>query len=548
MVSWPLAPGPPGAHSLLTAFVGALRSLLRRRPPVAVSALVALVLTATVLVLLEPGDGGVLAGPAAGTPPPPEATGPAPVEPPSGLIQLVPISAGFNNAVGIDHHAPTNQVVISVNYEEGIPHNFELVAQDGSRTQFSTISGLKDEVKIATVRDRRGGFIPGELFVGTGTPGVVARISSDGSAIDDRWVTLPDEQGLLRGSLHVDRTGVFGGDLVVATTEGGVWRITSSGSASRLADLGTHLEGITTVPNDDRYGPWSGKILAGAEDEERIYAVDAQGNVEPYELGIIPEDVDVIAPNENFFGVDFAGRTLWGATPDQFAAMVGDILITQEHPGILWHVRWNGTDFVKRELVRVEQWEHVTFSTAGIVEVAPLPPTTTDEGGPPLLLAAAGLVAVLLAGGGALWAQRRRKAAAAAAGAQAQLRRPAGRDPATPVFAGTGPLGEPVKADAWLEVEEGDNVSRFPLSEDPVTVGFGGDCTIRLPEGAGPVSTRARVWKREGRYMLHNLSRLGGVMVAGKPATWAILEDGDVIEMGQAKLVFRTANPQAAES
>jgi len=43
--------------------------------------------------------------------------------------------------------------------------------------------------------------------------------------------------------------------------------------------------------------------------------------------------------------------------------------------------------------------------------------------------------------------------------------------------------------------------------------------------------------------MLHNLSRLGKVAVAGKPATWAILEDGDVIELGPSRLVFRTSEP-----
>jgi hypothetical protein len=47
-------------------------------------------------------------------------------------------------------------------------------------------------------------------FVGTGTPGVVARVSATARR-SSPWVTLPGENGLLRGSLHVDRTGVFGG-------------------------------------------------------------------------------------------------------------------------------------------------------------------------------------------------------------------------------------------------------------------------------------------------------------------------------------------------
>ena len=33
----------------------------------------------------------------------------------------------------------------------------------------------------------------------------------------------------MRGSLYVDRTGVWGGDLIAVTTRGGVWRVTRDG-------------------------------------------------------------------------------------------------------------------------------------------------------------------------------------------------------------------------------------------------------------------------------------------------------------------------------
>ncbi len=103
----------------------------------------------------------------------------------------------------------------------------------------------------------------------------------------------------------------------------------SSGSARLLKNLGTHLEGVTTVPNEERYGPWAGKILAGAEDQGRIYAVDPEGSEESaaagadgclaedgcFELGIKPEDIDIIPANENFFGVDFGRPNTMGCYP-----------------------------------------------------------------------------------------------------------------------------------------------------------------------------------------------------------------------------------------
>jgi hypothetical protein len=291
-------------------------------------------------------------------------------------ILLSPVATGFNNPIGIDHHSPSGKLILSVNFPSGLPNNFELVAPDGSRTPFSNIQGLTDEVKIATVRrgDCQGGFAVGELFTGTGVPGVIARIAPDGSSVLNPWVTLPGETGLLRGSLFQDRYCAFDGDLLVVTTAGNVWQVSSAGAATLLASVGTHLEGLTTVPNDPaKYGPWAGRALAGAEDQGRVYAIGRDGSVAFYELGVNPEDIDIIPFRENFFGVDFGGKTIWGASFEAFADKVGDFLMSQEFPGILWYVRWNGSSFEAVKVAQAVQWEHITFSPAG---VPPIPPAT----------------------------------------------------------------------------------------------------------------------------------------------------------------------------
>ena len=302
-------------------------------------------------------------------------------------VQLTPVATGFNSPIGIDHHPFSGKLILSVNFPSGLPYNFELVGPDGTHSPFSTISGLTDEVKIATVRPGpcQGGFIAGEVFTGTGVPGVIARIAPEGNLVENPWVTLPGETGLLRGSLFQDRYCAFGGDLVVVTTDGNAWRVSSAGVATRLAaSLGTHLEGLTTVPNDPtKYGPWAGRALAGAEDQARIYAIGPDGAVDFYELGIRPEDIEVIPAHENFYGVDFGGSTIWGASPDQFADKVGDMLMSQESPGILWHVRWNGSSFEATEVARVTQWEHITFSPAGVPPIPPATPCSRPTLDPP---------------------------------------------------------------------------------------------------------------------------------------------------------------------
>jgi hypothetical protein len=234
------------------------------------------------------------------------------------------------------------------------------------------------EVKIATVRSgpHQGGFAVGEVFTGNGQPGQIVRISPDGATVQNPWVTLEDapgvvHPGLLRGSLFQDRYGVFGGDLIVVTTAGGVFRVTSAGATTRLANLDTHLEGVTTVPDLPRYGPWAGKIVVGAEQlvPPEIIAIDASGSPpDRHRLGISPEDIEIIPTGENFVGVDFGGRQLLGAPASEFAGMVGDFLIAQEQGGgVLWHVRWDPAsgNFQTEQVARVEHWEHVTFAPVG---------------------------------------------------------------------------------------------------------------------------------------------------------------------------------------
>src|SRR4029434_5530686 len=94
----------------------------------------------------------------------------------------------FNGVIGIDYHAPTNKVIVSVNYPIGNPHNFELIGADGSHTGFSAISGLTEELKLATVRVDEAGtastrFRAGEMFTGTGEPGQIIRVAANGTIV-----------------------------------------------------------------------------------------------------------------------------------------------------------------------------------------------------------------------------------------------------------------------------------------------------------------------------------------------------------------------------
>ncbi len=297
-------------------------------------------------------------------------------------VRFTAISTPFSSPIGIDFHEPTRSVILSANYPSGMPSNLERIGQDGTHFAFSDLMGLTDEIKIATARSgNSGGFPTGELVVGNGNDGQIVRVSADGRRVQNPWVSLAGGgHGLFRGSFYFDPTGLYGGDLIAVTTVGEVWRIKSDGTPTKLASLGVHLEGLLVVPNlPARYGPLAGKILAGAEGEGLLHVLDNSGLVTSLMLGVNVEDIDIVRPNENFFGINFGTSRLVGAPAASFTNMMGDIVLTQE--GVtdgttgLFRLFWDGSKISAQPIplgmdsAPIAQWEHVTFALAGIREI-----------------------------------------------------------------------------------------------------------------------------------------------------------------------------------
>ena len=312
----------------------------------------------------------------------------------TGSVTLTKVAIGFPNPNGIGYYAPSNSLVLSVHYPNGIPNNFDIVNSAGTYTPFSTVSGLTNEVYIAAIQNSpcQDGFTPGDLYFGTGTPGVIAKLSSNGTVLTNPWVTLPGETGLLRGGLYQDLACVAGGDLIVTTKVGTVWRVTAAGTATELAsNFGAkYLEGPVTVPIDPaRYGPWSGQILAADETNGVVWSIDpTTGATGRSDLqGALrfghAEAVMVVPPNENFFGVDFGAHTLLAAPASQFTGVVGDVVVATEQSGKLYDVTWNGTAFVANDLLSKDanQWEGTTFAAAGLPGVKATTTITTSLSG-----------------------------------------------------------------------------------------------------------------------------------------------------------------------
>lgn len=298
---------------------------------------------------------------------------------------FVPVAV-LDGPVGIDYHGPLDSLIVSYNAAtSGDPWNFAKIDTNGQVTPWSSVSGLPEEVKLATAKQTASGWQQGQLYFGTGVEGQIGRVSADGTGVTLNWANLPpptDE--LFRGALAFDQTGIFGGDLIAVTgrpyEQGGprqLWRVNSAGAPTLIASIETsHLEGVAVLPDDPMWGDWAGKILTGNEYGGVIYAVDTNGAATPYSLGIHPEDFDLIPPDQDLYctAYDNFGGAILKIPRAYFADYVGQLLITQagEHmqPAALYIARWDGVPVVS---VRIPypsgygwHFEQVTFAPVSL--------------------------------------------------------------------------------------------------------------------------------------------------------------------------------------
>jgi curved DNA-binding protein CbpA len=99
---------------------------------------------------------------------------------------------------------------------------------------------------------------------------------------------------------------------------------------------------------------------------------------------------------------------------------------------------------------------------------------------------------------------------------------------------------------ARLTVEEGPQVGTvLELRQQPVTLGADDGCTLPLADSDGRVSKEhALIWRRQGRFMICQLAaRQPGILIAGRAIPWAVLEDGDRIEIGDHVVRFELLEP-----
>lgn len=323
-------------------------------------------------------------------------------------LYFIPVVIGLNTVVGIDFHAPSNSLIVSLNYPAGQPNNFSRIFTDVVSSNnivvtnvivspWSGVWNMVDEVKLTTAKATVGGFTNGQIFFGNNSAAKVGLLSADGTVSNVDFAVLTNDTQI-HGALYVDQTGTFGNNLIAVTGNGagqggGVWQINASGMSTRLVNLANnHLEGVITLTNDvGQWGPWAGKIITGNENTHAIFTISTNGIVTTNtSLGIDPEDFDLIPANQDLYCVNYhtvgdnpITSSILKVPKIVFADYVGDLLIAQAGetaPSLtpkLFIVRWDSTNstFVTRKTISLPtvfggHFEHVTFAPID------LPPVT----------------------------------------------------------------------------------------------------------------------------------------------------------------------------
>jgi VWFA-related protein len=167
---------------------------------------------------------------------------------------------------------------------------------------------------------------------------------------------------------------------------------------------------------------------------------------------------------------------------------------------------------------------------------SPEPVAQAEQGGRGAAVPlAAGTLLVIAAGGGAWLVIRRR------AGGRPEPDIPfEPSEPPLPVPNPPGAAMAPVTP-AILWVSGGPLTGlQVPVGGAPVTIGTGQDCRVVLPAAGDAVEQRhARIWHRDGRYMLHRLARKESITMGGQPVQWAVLESGDEFAIGPHQFRFQ---------
>ena len=243
----------------------------------------------------------------------------------------------------------------------------------GNVTSFGAIlplsSGSVGEIYVSSSLGL-GGFGSRDVFAGSQSFGSIYKFNNDGTG------QVLFTSGLFGGvrSIAFDPYGLYGNNMIVATSAGRIYKIDSSGIATQLASTGEDTEGLSFAPQAFGSVP-AGTLVVASEGSGSLRAIAPNGTMtiittipSAEMVSFVPLNLGISGnPLEGFYAANYSVNVI-KAGASNFTPYLGDMIVTGETTHLVWDVKWNGTSFVSTQIGNFpNQPEDGIFVTAAIL-------------------------------------------------------------------------------------------------------------------------------------------------------------------------------------
>lgn len=263
------------------------------------------------------------------------------------------LSSAMSSTQVIGYTYAGNKFVGSLYPNDGRLYSTDL--SGNNVTPFGVVPSAGGETVVAASLGQ-GGFASGNIFAGSGANGVIYQFANGGGAAAP-FTTLPACACGVR-SIFFDPGSSFGGNMLVTTTTGQIFKVNSLGVATQIANIGFDTEGMDVVGAS--FGPYAGYLLAASEGSGQVWLISPTGVLTfvgalsgAETVAYVPLNLGSGDPSlEGFYGANFANDIV-KAGPGEFTKiysqlghnLIGDAIITDEFGHGIYDLHWNGSSF-----------------------------------------------------------------------------------------------------------------------------------------------------------------------------------------------------------
>src|ERR1019366_7807187 len=175
----------------------------------------------------------------------------------------------------------------------------------------------------------QAGFATGDIYAGSGADGDIFHYTNNGGS-QNLFATLPGGSGQVR-QIFFDPGSSFGGNMLVTTTTGNIYEITSSGVVTLLASIGQDTEGMDIATS--AWGTYAGDLVVGSEASGTLRLISPGGVVtvlgsvgefpNAETVSFVPLNLNASDPLQGFYVANFASNVQFAAASN-FTGLLGD--------------------------------------------------------------------------------------------------------------------------------------------------------------------------------------------------------------------------------